>query len=131
LLLVCGGAPHSGCAVAACGTGCDTPQYGHTGTKSARFAWQFVHCFKNVSPGAPWCGSSTRPAPKMYMEIGRFVYHPIQPASGAPRNTLPQNKSSENIRVALSKPQGRERMAALCPTKTWSSSFWLLAKARG
>src|SRR5713101_3691436 len=50
LLLVCGGAPHSGCAVAACGTGCDTPQYGHTGTKSARFPWQFVHCFKNVSP---------------------------------------------------------------------------------
>src|SRR5216684_7872517 len=83
LLLVCGGAPHSGCAVAACGTGCDTPQYGHTGTKSARFPWQFVHCFKNVSPGAPWCASSTRPAPRMYMEIGRFVYHAIQPASGA------------------------------------------------
>jgi len=78
----------TGWAVATCGTGCDTPQYGHTGTKSARFPWQFVHCFKNVSPGTPWCASSTRPAPRMYMEIGRFVYHAIRPRSGyrrAPR----------------------------------------------
>jgi hypothetical protein len=66
----------------------------------------------------------------MYMEIGRFVYHAIQPASGAAEHRA-QDKSSENFRVALSKPQGRERMAALCRTKTWLSSFWLLARARG
>jgi hypothetical protein len=50
LLLLCGGA-QSGCAVASCGTGCDTPQYGHNGTKAARFPRQFVHCFKAGSSG--------------------------------------------------------------------------------
>jgi len=46
LLLFCGGRPHSDCAIAICGTGCDTPQYGQSATKSAKFPRQFVHCFK-------------------------------------------------------------------------------------
>src|SRR5438094_7954552 len=46
LLLCCGGTPHSDSAMAICGTGCATPQYGQTATKSAKFPRQFVHCFK-------------------------------------------------------------------------------------
>ena len=47
-LLLLRGALHSCCAATICGTGWDTPQYGHTGTKSAKLPWQFVHCFKQA-----------------------------------------------------------------------------------
>jgi len=66
----------------------------------------------------------------MYKEFGRFVYPAIQ-AVACRRIPCRRGNLWQNFRAGLSKLRGRERMAALCRTKTWSSSFWLLAKARG
>src|ERR1700745_1971299 len=123
-LLLLGGRAHSCCAIAICGTGCDTPQYGHKAAKSGRLPRQFVHCFKKAPP-ARTNKPEAEGVPRMYKEVGRFVYRAIQAPERRKRNLL------EMCPAGLSKPQGRERMAALCRTKTWLSSFWLLAEARG